>query len=172
MIELCDGLPLALRIAASRLAIRPGWAIRDLVGQGDMENDFLDVLDHGRDFGLTAALNSTRHRLSPAAARLLPLLALCDGPWADVRAAAALLGTDPAGAAAALRNLTAWNLLSELRPGRYAWPSLVGCYIRGLLAEEVTEGEVRAARARCGLSRRAQAAAHREPHGEFAGVAG
>ena len=153
MIELCDRSPLALRIAASRLAVRPGWGVRDLVGRGDAENDFLDVLDHGRDFGLTAALNATRERLMPIASLLLPLLALvrmrgASGPEVDAGAAAALLDAEPAEVAAALRNLAAWNLLSEPRPGRYTWSSLVGCYMRGLLAKESTDADVWAAGAR------------------------
>jgi len=159
LIELCDRQPLALRLAAARLALRPSWGIgdlgRELGDDGALENDFLG--------GLATALDATRRRLVPSAARLLSLLetfAEGEGDGEGEReigieqAARALRGdggdaggsrdlgeADGGGgglaeAGRALRNLTAWNLLEEKAPGTYAWSGLVARYVRGLGALE------------------------------------
>jgi DNA-binding SARP family transcriptional activator len=147
LVELCDRLPLALRLAASVLALRPAWSVGDLVGQADAEHGFLEVLDRG-GLGFSAALDQTRRRLSPTAARLLPLLGAYPGAEIDAYEAAVLLETEVQTASQALMNLAAWNVVLDGRPGRYAWSGLVGMYARGLMADEIGPRRARAAHAR------------------------
>jgi len=129
LIELCDRWPLALRLAASRLALRPSWGIRDVVGDPVRERDFLDAIDEG----CAGALDATRRRLSAGAAELLPWLGeRGEGP----------IEADRADVAGALRNLAAWNLVHETSPGTYAWTGLVGRYARRLKVSEHVDARI------------------------------
>lgn len=138
---LCDNLPLALRICAARLAVRPGWRLADLVDELSDERTRLEELDQGRDDGLTAALNLTRRHLPDSARRLLPLLGLYPGKTIDAHPVAALLGSSLPEAREVLGGLAAWHLVSESRPGRFTRPDLVVLYCRRLAAEELTGPE-------------------------------
>jgi DNA-binding SARP family transcriptional activator len=138
---LCDNLPLALRICAARLAVRPAWRLADLVDELTDERTRLDEIDQGRDGGLTAALNLTRRHLPEAARRLVPLLGVYPGKVIDAHPAAALLGSSLPEAREVLGGLAAWHLVSESRPGRFTRQDLVVLYCRRLAAEELTTEE-------------------------------
>ncbi|MER7705851.1 BTAD domain-containing putative transcriptional regulator [Kitasatospora sp. NPDC097605] len=131
--ELCGGLPLALRIAAARLATRPGWAIADLVPELADERTRLHALDTRGTTSLRATLDLTLRHLPGSAAHLLALLAVHPGTETDVPAAAALLGADPAEAGRALAALAAHHLLTEISPGRYRRCDLIRLYGAELL---------------------------------------
>ncbi|GHH77255.1 hypothetical protein GCM10018781_50380 [Kitasatospora indigofera] len=133
---LCDHLPLALRIAASRLAARPGWTISGLVAELADERTRLSALETDGEVGIRSTLLLTRRRLSPPAADLLTLLAVHPGREVDAPAAAALLGTGLDAARAALGELAAHHLLGESAPGRCGRPGLVRAFGAELLAEQ------------------------------------
>ncbi|MFE7559390.1 BTAD domain-containing putative transcriptional regulator [Kitasatospora sp. NPDC057500] len=131
--ELCGGLPLALRIAAARLATRPGWAIADLVPELADDRTRLHALDTRGATSLRAALDLTLRHIPDTATHLLALLAVHPGAETDVPAAAALLGAGPAEAGDALAVLAAHHLLTEVSPGRYRRCDLVRLYGAELL---------------------------------------
>ncbi|MFF7455499.1 BTAD domain-containing putative transcriptional regulator [Kitasatospora sp. NPDC008115] len=131
--ELCGGLPLALRIAAARLATRPGWAIADLVPELADERTRLHALDTRGATSLRAAFDLTLRHIPDTATHLLALLAVHPGAETDVPAAAALLGAGPAEARDALAVLAAHHLLTEVSPGRYRRCDLVRLYGAELL---------------------------------------
>ncbi len=131
--ELCGRLPLALRIAAARLATHPAWAIADLVPELADERTRLHALDTRGSSSLRAALDATLRHMSDAAAHLLALLAVHPGAETDVPAAAALLGSSPAEARGALSALAAHHLLTEISPGRYRRCDLIRLYGAELL---------------------------------------
>ncbi|MFC5666668.1 BTAD domain-containing putative transcriptional regulator [Kitasatospora misakiensis] len=133
--ELCGRLPLALRIAAARLATHPAWAIADLVPELADERTRLHALDTRGSSSLRAALDSTLRHMSDMAAHLLALLAVHPGTETDVPAAAALLGGGPAEARGALSALAAHHLLTEISPGRYRRCDLIRLYGVELLDE-------------------------------------
>ncbi|MFJ2187042.1 BTAD domain-containing putative transcriptional regulator [Kitasatospora sp. NPDC087861] len=133
---LCDHLPLALRIAAARLATRPDWTIADLVAELADEQTRLPVLDADGTTGVSTELLLTYRRLSPGAAELLTLLAVHPGREIDTLTSAALLGSDPATARQALGELAAHHLLTGAAPGRYGRAELVRLFSAGLLAEQ------------------------------------
>ncbi|MFI8083835.1 BTAD domain-containing putative transcriptional regulator [Kitasatospora sp. NPDC086009] len=133
--ELCDRLPLALRIAAARLAAQPGWAIADLVPELADERTRLQTLDTQGAISVRSALGLTVRRLSATAVHLLALLAAHPGPETDAHAAAALLATDTAEARRALGSLAAHHLLTEDTPGRYRRHDLIRLYGAELLDE-------------------------------------
>ncbi|MEU8696449.1 BTAD domain-containing putative transcriptional regulator [Streptomyces sp. NPDC048680] len=129
--ELCGGLPLALRVTAARLAGRPH---RTLAGTADELADersrltYLDV----EDTGVSAALRLTVQQLPPDAVHHFARLGHHPGSHFDRYTAAALAGSDPVVAAAALERLAAAHLVGETSPGRWVLHDLVRLYARGL----------------------------------------
>ncbi|MFB7907045.1 BTAD domain-containing putative transcriptional regulator [Kitasatospora sp. NPDC056076] len=135
----CDRLPLALRLAAARLAARPDWTPGDLAAELADEQTGLTALagvGGGPDpSGITAALDRTYRTLPSAAARLFTLLGLHPGAVIDTATAAALADLRPAAARTLLTALDAVHLLAETAPGHYARRELVRRYAAGQAAE-------------------------------------
>ncbi|WP_189851530.1 AfsR/SARP family transcriptional regulator [Streptomyces omiyaensis] len=136
---LCDGLPLALRVTAARLAERPGRSLGAMVGELADEQGRLALLDV-EDVGVSAALRLTVQQLPESAARAFRALGLHTGSDLDHFAAAALTGTTPARATADLERLAAAHLLTEAVPGRWTPHDLVRLYARGLAPRADPEG--------------------------------
>ncbi|MFI9274926.1 BTAD domain-containing putative transcriptional regulator [Kitasatospora sp. NPDC052896] len=135
LIALCDHLPLALRIAAARLASRPGWTVADLVTELADEHTRLTALDTRGALSVRSMLILTHRHLSTKGAELGILLAAHPGHEVDAYAAAALLGSDLRTARHALGDLAAYHLLTESAPGRYGRHDLVRLHGRELYAE-------------------------------------
>lgn len=93
LVRLCGHLPLALRIAAARLAARPHWSLRTMVERLTDESGQLDELRHG-DMAVRGSLMLSYDTLDPAARRLLRMLALIDSPNVGAWACAVLIDTD------------------------------------------------------------------------------
>ncbi|MFE6768034.1 BTAD domain-containing putative transcriptional regulator [Streptomyces fimicarius] len=129
--ELCGGLPLALRVTAARLAGRPHWTLAALADELADERGRLACLDVD-DTGVAAALRLTVQHLPPEAAHQFARLGHHPGGHLDPYAAAALAGTDPIAAAAALERLAAAHLVAETAPGRWILHDLVRLYARGI----------------------------------------
>ncbi|MFE7511056.1 BTAD domain-containing putative transcriptional regulator [Streptomyces sp. NPDC057540] len=90
LVELCDRLPLALRIAAARLASKPHWTVRHLVARLGDERRRLDELSQG-ELRVRAGFAVSYRYLDPDAARLYRLLGLLAVPDFTTWVAAALL---------------------------------------------------------------------------------
>ncbi|MFI0786870.1 BTAD domain-containing putative transcriptional regulator [Streptomyces lydicus] len=129
--ELCGGLPLALRVTAARLAGRPQWTLAGLADELADERSRLHYLDVD-DTGVSAALRLTVQQLPPDAVHQLTRLGHHPGAHFDRYTAAALAGTDPVVAAAALERLAAAHLVTESVPGTWQLHDLVRLYARGL----------------------------------------
>ncbi|MFI9118387.1 BTAD domain-containing putative transcriptional regulator [Streptomyces bikiniensis] len=136
---LCDGLPLALRVTAARLAERPAWTLDAMVGELADEQGRLTLLDV-EDRGVSAALRLTVQQLPDSAARMFRALGLHTGADLDRFAAGALAGTSPAQASADLDRLAAAHLLTEAVPGRWTPHDLVRLYARHLAPRADPEG--------------------------------
>ncbi|MFH8749509.1 BTAD domain-containing putative transcriptional regulator [Streptomyces rimosus] len=126
---LCDGLPLALRLAAARLAARPRLALRAMADDLVDEHQRLSLLS-GEDLGVAATLRLSVQQLPPAGAQLFRQLALHVGSELDGAAAAALSGLSPAGTRAALDELAAAHLVEEWTGDRYLMHDLTRLYAR------------------------------------------
>ncbi|MGW5424122.1 AfsR/SARP family transcriptional regulator [Streptomyces sp. NPDC003943] len=138
--ELCDGLPLALRVTAAQLAARPHWRLTELAAELADEQRRLALLSvddsAGADGqGVGAALRVTVQGLPEEAARLFGRIGALPGPDLDRHAAAALLDRTPAVAAEALDRLGDAHLLTEYAPGRHTLHDLVRLYARSLDAD-------------------------------------
>ena len=150
----CGGLPLAIRIAAARLAARPSWSIAYLAARLRDERKRLDELVAG-DLAVRASFMVSYTNLrgpsggaSDAVDRAFRLLALARGPDVSLPAAAALLGVPRDQAQGALELLVDHHLLRSYQPGRYRFHDLLRVY-----AEERVEAEEDAA-ARAEAARR------------------
>ncbi|MFE6162993.1 BTAD domain-containing putative transcriptional regulator [Streptomyces sp. NPDC056486] len=131
IVELCGGLPLALRVAAARLADQPDWSLRDMSAELADESRRLGLLDV-EDTGVRAALRLTVRRLPDDVAHHFAHLGRHPGTHVDRFSAAALAGTDPDTAEAALDRLTASHLATRTAPGHWTLHDLVRLYARDL----------------------------------------
>ncbi|MBB4700183.1 ATP-binding protein [Sphaerisporangium siamense] len=133
--RMCACLPLALRIAAERIAIHPHDGLADLAAELAVEQERLGVLET-EDVSVRTAFALSYQDLPEEAARLFRLLALHPGPDISTQAAEALAGLGPAETRRRLDRLTQAHLLEETGKGRYRFHDLLRCYAREVLAEE------------------------------------
>jgi DNA-binding SARP family transcriptional activator/tetratricopeptide (TPR) repeat protein/energy-coupling factor transporter ATP-binding protein EcfA2 len=137
---LCGDLPLALRIAAARLAARPHWSVGELVDRLDDESRRLDELHHD-GLQMRASISLTYEHLSDDARVLFRRLALLDAPGFASWVGAPLLDADVRRAQDALESLTE-SYLVHADPGpypgqvRYRFHDITRPYARELLADD------------------------------------
>jgi DNA-binding SARP family transcriptional activator len=146
IIDLCAGSPLALRIVAGRLAIRPSWPVAHLSGR---------LADAGRLAGLSldgqsvgAAVDATVGTLEPDQAAHFRQLSAVPLDSVDVEAAAALWEVDRVEAARRLEEFSDIRLVEPGEPEFYSWHGLIGHYLRARPATEGITAESAAARRR------------------------
>ncbi|MBP2327224.1 tetratricopeptide (TPR) repeat protein [Kibdelosporangium banguiense] len=129
--ELCDGLPLAIRIAAERVADTPSYA-NDLVTElADARLDFLDSGDDGHS-AVRSVFSWSYQGLTDDEARMFRLLSLHPAGTFAGRAAAAAAGCSLDAAARLVRSLVRRCLVSEPERGRYQIHDLMSEYGREL----------------------------------------
>ena len=137
--RLCGYLPLALRVAAERVAAHPHLSLSELAGRLAVEHDRLDVLAADEQTTAVRAVLSWSYRaLPPSAARLFRLLALHPGTGISGPAASALAMTSTADVLRLLDDLANAHLLEETGPDRYQFHDLVRLYAREVAVEEET----------------------------------
>ncbi|MET7860433.1 BTAD domain-containing putative transcriptional regulator [Streptomyces sp. NPDC005318] len=129
VVAACGFLPLAIRIAASRLAARRTWTVSVLAAKLADERRRLDELQAG-DLAVKATFELGYGQLEPAQARAFRLLGLADGPDISLAAAAALLNLEVHAAEDLLESLVDTSLLESAAPGRYRYHDLVRLYAR------------------------------------------
>ncbi|MFI1938578.1 AfsR/SARP family transcriptional regulator [Streptomyces purpureus] len=129
VVAACGFLPLAIRIAASRLAARRTWTVSVLAAKLADERRRLDELQAG-DLAVKATFELGYGQLEPAQARAFRLLGLADGPDISLAAAAAVLDLPVRDAEDLLEALVDTSLLESAAPGRYRYHDLVRLYAR------------------------------------------
>ncbi|MFD7991280.1 AfsR/SARP family transcriptional regulator [Streptomyces mexicanus] len=129
VVAACGFLPLAIRIAASRLAARRTWTVSVLAAKLADERRRLDELQAG-DLAVKATFELGYGQLEPAQARAFRLLGLADGPDISLAAAAALLDLPVEDTEDLLESLVDTSLLESAAPGRYRFHDLVRLYAR------------------------------------------
>lgn len=147
--ELCGGLPLALRIAGTRLSARPHWSLGQLVDRLEDDAHRLDELNHG-GLSIRDSLRSAYEGVDPVARRLFRRLAVLESPTLNAWAALALLDAPADEAQEALDALTESHLLEAAGNqrgalGQYRMPGLVRVFALERLAAEEPEQEQGAA---------------------------
>ncbi|WP_240439724.1 AfsR/SARP family transcriptional regulator [Streptomyces europaeiscabiei] len=148
VVAACGFLPLAIRIAASRLAARRTWTVSVLAAKLADERRRLDELQAG-DLAVKATFELGYGQLEPAQARAFRLLGLADGPDISLAAAAAVLDLSPDDTEDLLEILVDTSLLESAAPGRYRFHDLVRLYARACAErDEQPPGERDAAMSR------------------------
>jgi DNA-binding SARP family transcriptional activator len=124
----CGYLPLAVRLAAAKLAIDRRLSLSNQAAQLGDERQRLSTLTVG-DVDIRASLASSFQALTASGRRMVSLLGLMAGPDFSVEAAAALAGSGVDNARALLVTLVEASLL-EVAPGsgRYRFHDLVRLY--------------------------------------------
>ncbi len=152
LVSLCGGLPLAVRIAAARLAAHPQWRVADLVKRLADDSHRLDELRHG-DQAVRPALEVAYRGLHPPAARAVALLAALNLPSVPAWPVARLLDVSPDAGVEVLDELLNSRLVDELfrdRAGqpRYGLHQLTALYARERRLADIEHDQWRAAVAR------------------------
>ncbi|MET9377925.1 BTAD domain-containing putative transcriptional regulator [Streptomyces sp. NPDC002992] len=140
VVAACGFLPLAIRIAASRLAARRTWTVAVLAAKLADERRRLDELQAG-DLAVKATFELGYGQLEPAQARAFRLLGLADGPDISLAAAAAVLDLPPQDTEDLLEALVDTSLLESAAPGRYRYHDLVRLYARACAERDEPSAE-------------------------------
>ena len=133
--ELCEGLPLALRIAGNRLVSRPGWNAGELAARLADAESRLDQFEAG-DLKVASAFWMSYEQLADPARRMFRRLAVVPGRDFDVALAAVAGGISARQAWDALDELVDLGLLHDSAAGRYRFHDLVRRFARERLDEE------------------------------------
>jgi transcriptional regulator with XRE-family HTH domain/tetratricopeptide (TPR) repeat protein len=133
LLDCCQGLPLAVRIAAARLASRPNWTVAHVADRLADERNRLNELRLGdlevrASFEVSYTALTTRGSPGEVAAKAFDLLGLWEGADISRSAAAALLGWPEHAATAALENLVDASLLESIAVDRYQCHDLLRLY--------------------------------------------
>jgi len=132
IITVCEGLPLALTIAAAR-ANQSGFPLAALAAELAEAGGRLDALTADDPVSEVRAVFSWSYTaLTPGAARLFRLLGLQRGPEISAAAAASLAGLPRRQTRGLLAELTGASLVAERAPGRFAFHDLLRAYAADL----------------------------------------
>ncbi|WP_327343689.1 AfsR/SARP family transcriptional regulator [Streptomyces europaeiscabiei] len=138
LVELCDRLPLALRVAGSWISDRRPDGIRSYVRDLEERGRLVRLHVEGEErVAVRAALDMSYDTLPDEAKHAFRTLGLMPGTGRSVCAAAAAAGLDASHLADLLRFAQRVHLLRDIESGRLAWHDLVHEYARDrLLVEE------------------------------------
>ena len=109
LVALCDGLPIALRLLANYVIVRPAAPLRDFARR--LRDDLGLLGQAGR--GMSAVFSWSYLALTGEQARMFRLLGLHPGTYITVEAAAALVGGDRKEVRKVLDALVGVNLLEQ-----------------------------------------------------------
>ncbi|MFE2250990.1 AfsR/SARP family transcriptional regulator [Streptomyces lavendulae] len=143
LVELCDRLPLALRIAAARLASKPHWSVRHLVTRLSDGRRRLDELSQGES-QVRASFELSYRYLHKDAARLYRYLGLLGVPDFTAWVGAALMDQDVLDAERLIEHLVDAQFLEVVGVDatgqlRYRFQNLMRLYADELAREEESE---------------------------------
>jgi DNA-binding SARP family transcriptional activator len=147
--RLCGRLPLAVRIAAANLAMRPDETLASYAATL-RSKDRLDLLavDADDQAAVGTAFELSYRGLTDGAQRMFRLFGTVPGPDLTVEAAAALADVPVAEAAALLGQLVDAHLVGCPSPGRYAMHDLLQLYAARSAAEGASAADLHAAMTR------------------------
>ncbi|GAA2329153.1 AfsR/SARP family transcriptional regulator [Streptomyces cuspidosporus] len=141
LVRLCDGLPLALRIAGARLQTRPSWTLAYLVDRMAGDERRLGELTAG-DRSVQAAFQLSYDQLTSEQQRGFRTLGLAPTVEFDPLTSAAMLGRPSRDAERILEGLVDTSLVQQPRPGRYRLHDLVRVHARRLAEAAPAEAAV------------------------------
>jgi tetratricopeptide (TPR) repeat protein len=124
----CGHLPLALLIAAERVATHPHHSVTELVEELALETQRLDVLAPDDSIAVRTTFSWSYSDLSADSALMFRMLGLHSGPHITVGAAAALIQQPVSRTRRLLDRLTRVHLVDGLGSDRYRMHDLVQVY--------------------------------------------
>ncbi|MFE0652438.1 BTAD domain-containing putative transcriptional regulator [Streptomyces sp. NPDC059534] len=144
--QLCDRLPLALRIVGSRLAIRPDWRLEEMVRRLGNEPSRLGELIHG-GLAVRTSLAMVYRCLTPEAQRLMRRLAALEIPTFGCWVADAVLRRSGIDACVPLRELRDAHLIEAVDAdgtdeSQFRFHDLVRVFAREVSQIEESEEEI------------------------------
>ncbi|MFD9735718.1 tetratricopeptide repeat protein [Umezawaea sp. NPDC059074] len=143
IVAFCSGLPIALRVAAERIAGHRHLTLTALADELADVDRRLDALSpHDANEAVRAVFSWSVRALNPQAARLFTLLSLHPGKHFGVEAAAALAGSDLVETARLLDVLCSGHLLEEDSLRRYHFHDLLRAYAAERVAVDEPSTEV------------------------------
>lgn len=145
----CGHLPLAIRAAAARLALRPHLDVGQVTRELTAAQVSLHAFEIPSQEGIvTTAMQASYDDLDPDAARAYRLLSLHPGQDFTASAAAALLDAGDGQAGHMITVLAAASLLEETSPGRWRFHDLIRAHARQMTAARDSDDERAAATGR------------------------
>jgi DNA-binding SARP family transcriptional activator/tetratricopeptide (TPR) repeat protein len=139
--RLCDGLPLALRIAGARLQNRSSWTLGHFVSRLIDDERRIGELA-AEDRSVEAAFQLSYDQLSETQRRAFRVVGLSPTVEFDQVALAAMLGWAPQDAESVLESLVDASLVQQPAVGRYRMHDLVAAHARRMSVVDSTEAVI------------------------------
>ena len=139
--RLCGRLPLALRIAASRLRNRPHWTPETFLDRLSGHRNAIREID-GSARGVSAAFDLSYAELGEASQRLFRALGVFSGPVFDRHHAAVLAGIDVEDADLLLEQLLDNHLIMAAGHGKYRLHDLLRGYASNTINDDAERDTV------------------------------
>jgi tetratricopeptide (TPR) repeat protein len=130
LVNLCGGLPIAVRLAAARLAARPRWSLGRALTELTDERTRLTALSTTGDTSLQALFDLSYQQLSEQATMLYRRLGLHPGREFDSMVCSAVLECELAEAEDVLYELVESNLVEEIAEDRFRFHDLLRLHAR------------------------------------------
>jgi transcriptional regulator with XRE-family HTH domain/tetratricopeptide (TPR) repeat protein len=140
---LCGDLPIALRVAASRIASRPAWSVSDFLRRLRDEGRRLRSLAAG-DLRVEPAFAASFAQLGADHQAMFCSLTLLKGSSFSAELAGAAAGTDVDTASDLLDDLADLGLVEALTGDRFRVHDLLRLYARHRLQDDLSDAQVRA----------------------------
>lgn len=130
LVDLCGGLPIAVRVAAARLAARPKWSVGRVVSELADEQLRLATLSPSQELSVQTTFDLSYRALDERTAVVYRRLALHPGQTFGPAVAASLLGQGLAEARRLVEELVDSSLLEEVAEDRYRFHDLLKLHAR------------------------------------------
>ncbi|MEV6285636.1 BTAD domain-containing putative transcriptional regulator [Kribbella sp. NPDC051770] len=123
----CGRLPLAISLVTARAIVNPGFSLAAIAAELS-HGDGLDAFEDLDGPDVRSVFSWSYHALSADAARLFRVM--CPAPWPryDLTGAASLIGLPVSETRRLIAELSRVNLITEERPGEFAFHDLVRAY--------------------------------------------
>jgi tetratricopeptide (TPR) repeat protein len=131
LVDLCDRLPLALRVAGARLASHPRWTVARLLEELSELSETLDELVSGGTAVVRAVFDLVYDDMPDATARVYRMLGLLVGPHFDVEVVAAMAELPVRTVRRILDELVSLNMIEESADDGYQLHRLVRLHALG-----------------------------------------
>ncbi len=136
----CGGFPLALKVAAARLALRPAWRLASLASRLQDESQRLRELNMG-NVEARAGFAFSYQNLTADEQRLYRLIGMLDSASVPAWVAAALMNLPLTESEELVERLAEADLISPDGRGNYRMHDILRVFARERLAEETTPAE-------------------------------